>query len=115
PPRLDDAAAREIVATLRESTPAATPRSDPDEPTGTTGSNVFDSPLVTLREAVETGETVWVGYVDTDGTPGERLVRATSVDDGMLTAQDSRSAAQIDVPVRRITAAHIIRTAPRPS
>lgn len=112
----DEAALREIVAGLRDAAPATAASEEREEHAGgPAGGNVFDSPLATLREAVETGETVWVGYVDTDGTGTERLVRAMAVDDGMLTARDSRSTDEIDVPVRRITAAHIIRAAPRPS
>jgi hypothetical protein len=70
-----------------------------------------DSPLETLREAVETGELVWVGYLDTRGEPGERLVYASAVEDGRVTARDSRTSERLSVPVHRITAAHIIRGA----
>ena len=68
-----------------------------------------DSPLETLREAVETGELVWVGYVDTRGAAGERLVYATAVEEGRLVARDSRTAERLGIPVHRITVAHIIR------
>ncbi len=69
----------------------------------------LESPLATLREAVETGEVVWFGYVDPRGTSGERLVHASSVDEGLLEARDSSTRESLRVPLHRITAAHIIR------
>lgn len=71
--------------------------------------NFVVAPVDTLREAVETGEVVWFGYVDTRGTSGERLVRASAVDEGVLSAEDSVSLERLRVPLHRITAAHIIR------
>jgi len=99
------AAAQCLVKALRqagaESPEASNPRPQ--------SSNRIDSPLSTLREAVETGEVVWFGYVDTRGASGERLVLATSVDDGRLQARDSRTDEALTVPLHRITSAHIIR------
>ncbi|MEJ7708107.1 MAG: helicase-associated domain-containing protein [Nocardioidaceae bacterium] len=69
----------------------------------------IDSPLAVLREAVETAEVVWFGYVDTRGASGERLVHALAVDEGRLHARDARSDEALNVPLHRITAAHIIR------
>lgn len=67
------------------------------------------TPVDALREAVETGEIVWLGYVDGTGAGTEALVRARAVRAGALEAEDSRSGTAIVVPVGRITAAHIIR------
>ncbi len=75
----------------------------------TAAEGMSDSPLDTLREAVETGEVVWVGYVTTQGGTGERLVYASAVEDGRLIAKDSRTSERLSVPVHRITVAHIIR------
>jgi hypothetical protein len=68
------------------------------------------APIEDLREAAETGETVWFGYVDPRGGSAERLVRALSVDDGILVAEDTTSGEKISVALHRITSAHIIRT-----
>jgi len=98
-----------IVRRLRR---AARP-DDPDAPANpqdlTAAESMSDSPLETLREAVETGELVWVGYVDTRGDTGERLVYASAVEEGRLVARDSRTAERLGIPVHRITVAHIIR------
>ncbi|HET7173225.1 MAG TPA: helicase-associated domain-containing protein [Nocardioidaceae bacterium] len=102
--KLEAAAARRLVAALRSTTGddgVAVPAGP--------ASIGLGKPLVTLREAVETGEVVWFGYVDSAGGSGERLVRALSVDDGRLRAVDARSGAVLSVPVHRITAAHILR------
>ncbi len=71
---------------------------------------VFQSPVVTLSEAVETGEAVWFGYVDSHGMSGERIVHAVSVDDGRLSARDVKTRETLTVAMHRITAAHIMRT-----
>ena len=68
------------------------------------------APIEDLREAAETGETVWFGYVDPRGGSAERLVRALSVDDGLLVAEDTTTGEKISVALHRITSAHIIRT-----
>ncbi|MEP6665591.1 MAG: helicase-associated domain-containing protein, partial [Nocardioidaceae bacterium] len=104
--RLDLVLARDIVAVLRSEGAAGKPRqTDHAAP-----DLVFDSPLATLREAVETGEVLWVGYVDATGASTERLVKASAVDDGLLQAHDARSREEFTVPVHRVTAAHIIRS-----
>ncbi len=104
--RLDPELARDIVAVLR-SEGAASKQRRTEHPAPDL---VFDVPLATLREAVETGEVVWVGYVDPSGTSTERLVKATAVEEGLLVATDERSKEEFTVPVPRITAAHIIRS-----
>ncbi|HEX3929983.1 MAG TPA: helicase C-terminal domain-containing protein [Nocardioides sp.] len=60
--------------------------------------------MAALREAVETGRTVVIGYVDNQGVSGDRLVDPVSVDGGWLTARDHRAD-----DVRRF-AVHRIRT-----
>jgi hypothetical protein len=101
--RLDGEALAAILAALRHDEPAG-----PDS-SGRLSDTVFNSPLGTLREAIETGEPVWFGLVDTHGMSTERVVRAHSVDDGRLTATDVKTSEQVTVPVHRITAAHIMR------
>lgn len=76
---------------------------DPD------ASRMGETALETLRQAVETGEHVWIGFVRPGGEPAERVVIARSVDDGRLHASDATSGATVSVPVHRISAAHIIR------
>jgi hypothetical protein len=111
-PAIDVELITQIVGKLRHAARPEEPAdpaapADPHELTAAEG--MSDSPLETLREAVETGELVWVGYVDTRGATGERLVYATAVEEGRLVARDSRTAERLGIPVHRITVAHIIR------
>jgi hypothetical protein len=105
-PIVDVELATRVVRKLRRAARPEDP-ADPQELTAAEG--MSDSPLETLREAVETGELVWVGYIDTRGATGERLVYATAVEEGRLVARDSRTAERLGIPVHRITVAHIIR------
>lgn len=102
------AAAQYLVHALRHTEDDASDEATHRPQTG----NRIDSPLATLREAVETGEVVWFGYVDTKGASGERLVVAKTVDEGRLHARDSRTDEALTVPLHRITSAHIIRRTP---
>jgi len=105
-PAIDVDAATRIVRRLRR---AARPENTADPHELTAAEGMSDTPLETLREAVEPGQLVWVGYVDTRGASGERLVYASAVEDGRLIARDSRTAERLGIPVHRITVAHIIR------
>jgi hypothetical protein len=94
-----------IIAALRHDEP------DPERTPSDTGNDtVFGAPKVTLSEAVETGELVWFGHVDSHGTSGERVVIAQSIDDGILTARDVKTDDIVTIPLHRITAAHIMRS-----
>ena len=66
-----------------------------DPPTGS---------LAALREAVEAGDTVLIGYVDNHGTSSERVVDPVRVEGGWLTAHDHRSDDVRTFAVHRITA-----------
>ncbi len=103
---LDAEAAGLLVAGLRSGAHPPTAREVSDL---TAAEGMSDAPIDTLREAVETGEVLWLGYVDTQGGTGERLVYASAVEDGRLIAKDSRTSERLSVPVHRITVAHIIR------
>jgi hypothetical protein len=101
---LDAEAIASILAALRHD--------EPDDAAGTSDRSsevVFDSPALTLREAVETGEPVWFGQVDTRGVSAERTVTALSVEGGRLTARDVKTQEHFSIPLHRITAAHIMR------
>lgn len=107
-PDVDLEAARRIVAGLRAIEPLGPSDDRSGSPPGDMAGVV---PVDTLREAVESGEVVWFGYVDRVGTAAERLVRATAVDDGRLSAVDAHTRKPFEVALHRITAAHIIRGA----
>lgn len=104
--RLSPQTAATIVAQLRVAEAVTHRRGGPgQEPTD----SLVNAPVDALREAVETGEVVWIAVVDAHGASGERLVHALEVADGELHARDARCHDGITIPVRRITAAHILR------
>ncbi len=102
---LPPAAATAIVAGLRQAESTSPHRGAP----GLRTPEPRVAPVDALRQAVETGEVVWISLVDARGATSERLVRAVDVADGQLLAQDARYGDDIAVPVRRISAAHIVR------
>ena len=59
--------------------------------------------MAALREAIEAGETVVIGYVDNQGASSDRLVDPLSLDGGSLTAHDHRSDDVRTFAVHRIT------------
>jgi hypothetical protein len=83
--------------------------------TGSAGSAPELTPtgsLAALREAVETGGTVLIGYVDNHGVSGERLVDPVRVDGGWLTARDHRADDVRQFAVHRIRTVSPVDTAP---
>jgi predicted DNA-binding transcriptional regulator YafY len=62
------------------------------------------STLAVLREAVEAGHSVWIGYVDSHGSTVERVVDPVTVDAGWLSAYDHRTEDVRSFAVHRITA-----------
>ncbi len=99
-----DQAAALVSQLKRADTTSAHRRDDGQSPV-----SVVTAPVDVLREAVETGEVVWLSLVDGSGVAGERLVHAVDVSDGELRALDARCGERVNVPIRRITAAHILR------
>lgn len=59
--------------------------------------------LAALREAIESGTTVVIGYVDNHGATGERVVDPRRLDGGRLSAFDHRSDDVREFAVHRIT------------
>ncbi len=60
--------------------------------------------LAVLRESVEAGTTVWIGYVDNHGSTVERVVDPVKVEAGWLSAYDHRTEDVRSFAVHRITA-----------
>lgn len=56
-----------------------------------------------LRAALDEGRPVWIGYVDTHGGVGERVVDPVRLEGGVLTAYDHRLEQVRTFPVHRIT------------
>jgi len=103
----ETAHASQVVSAIRagdraESTrPAAA--SDRLTPTGS---------MLALREAIESGTTVVIGYVDNQGASSDRVVDPRSLDGGSLTAHDHRSDDVRTFAVHRITTVRPLPDAP---
>ena len=69
--------------------------------------------LAALREAVESGRTVLIAYVDNHGTATERLVDPVRVDGGWLTARDHRADDVRQFAVHRIRSVHPVADSDR--
>jgi len=59
--------------------------------------------LAALREAIETGTAVMIGYLDNHGVRSERLVEPIRVEGGQLTAYDVRSDDTRRFAIHRVT------------
>lgn len=107
------AAAREtarvaqVVTALRAGDRAGAGR--PDSPAATLSPS---GSMAALREAIEAGATVLIGYVDNHGTRTDRLVDPVSLDGGRLTAHDHRSDDVRSFAVHRITTVSAVPDAP---
>jgi hypothetical protein len=89
----------QVVTAIRAGDRAASSRpADPDARLTPSGS------LAALRDAVESGATVLIGYVDNHGASSERVVDPVKVEGGWLTAYDHRSDDTRTFAVHRITA-----------
>ena len=58
--------------------------------------------LALLREAAEAGTSVWIGYVDNDGSAHDRMVDPVRVEGGRLLALDHRTEEDRSFAVHRI-------------
>jgi hypothetical protein len=68
--------------------------------------------MSSLRQAAAAGRTVWIGYVDNNGSASERLVDPLRIQDGWLTAYDHiRDAVRI-FALHRITGVALIDVEP---
>jgi Helicase conserved C-terminal domain len=68
--------------------------------------------LAALREAVETGRTVLIGYVDNHGVSSDRIVDPVRVDGGWLTARDHRADDLRQFAVHRIRTVNPVDSGP---
>jgi len=59
--------------------------------------------LSVLRSSLESGDSVWIGYVDNHGATSERVVDPVRIEGGWLTAYDHRSEEVRSFAVHRIS------------
>jgi hypothetical protein len=100
----ESALAAQVVTAIRAGDRAESSRpADAAVPLSPSGS------LAALREAVEAGATVLIGYVDNQGSSSERLVDPLAIEGGHLTALDHRSDDTRTFAVHRITTVRPVR------
>ena len=116
PRRAGPASARRTATRLRRSSPRSAPATGPRRPAPGEPAAALSASgsLAALREAVESGTPVLIGYVDNHGTRSERIVDPVSVEGGVLTAHDHRSDDVRTFAVHRITAVKTAFRAERP-
>jgi hypothetical protein len=78
-------------------------RAESSRRTTTTGTTNPSAALAAIREAIEAGTTVVIGYVDNHGATGERVVDPRRLDGGRLSAYDHRADDVREFAVHRIT------------
>lgn len=59
--------------------------------------------LATVQAAVMTGESLWIGYVNAEGTASQRLIAPVRVEGGFVTAYDHTADEVRTYPLHRIT------------
>ncbi|HZG98558.1 MAG TPA: hypothetical protein VEY14_09865, partial [Nocardioidaceae bacterium] len=59
--------------------------------------------VAALREAAQSGVSVWLAYLDQAGTLTERIVDPVRVEAGRLTAHDHRSGRTQDFALHRVS------------
>jgi hypothetical protein len=96
----------QVVTAIRAGDRAARTRS-PDTPELTPIGS-----LAALRDAVEAGRTVLIGYVDNQGVSTERIVDPVRVDGGWLTARDHRADDVRQFAVHRIRTVNPVDSSP---
>ncbi|GAB2755958.1 helicase-associated domain-containing protein [Nocardioides salsibiostraticola] len=68
--------------------------------------------LAALRNAIESGGSVLIGYVDNHGSASDRIVDPLTLDGGQLTAHDHRADDTRSYAVHRITSVRPVDTGP---
>lgn len=106
-PRGRDAAREQAQVTAAVSAIRAGDRAGAARPTEAVATTPAAA-LAALRQAIEGGAAVWIGYVDNHGTTSERIVEPQRLEGGTLTAHDRRSDEPRSFAVHRITAVRAV-------
>lgn len=94
------AAIRAIRAGDRAST---TPLKTTPSPSGDLPRTSSAETLATMQAAVLTGDTVWIGYVNAEGSASQRVIAPIRVEGGFVTAYDHTADEVRTYPLHRVT------------
>ncbi|NED14969.1 helicase C-terminal domain-containing protein, partial [Streptomyces sp. SID9124] len=108
PPVPDTTLLGAAVRAIRAGDDAATvvkaqPDTGPAAPPGALPRTTPAETLVTVQAAAMTGSTVWIGYVNAEGTASQRVIAPVRVEGGFVTAYDHTADEVRTYPLHRIT------------
>ncbi|MEU2712387.1 helicase-associated domain-containing protein [Streptomyces sp. NPDC007205] len=86
------------ATTPRKPTGAATPLAGGELPRTSSAET-----LATMQAAVLTGDSLWIGYVNAEGTASQRVIAPVRVEGGFVTAYDHTADEVRTYPLHRIT------------
>ncbi|MEE1835345.1 helicase-associated domain-containing protein [Streptomyces sp. SP17KL33] len=107
PPAPDDTLLGAAIRAIRAGDLASTtPRRTPDGPATPPGAlprTGSAETLATMQAAVLTGEALWIGYVNAEGSASQRVIAPVRVEGGFVTAYDHTADEVRTFPLHRIT------------
>ncbi|TGA84458.1 helicase C-terminal domain-containing protein, partial [Streptomyces sp. MZ04] len=104
PPLPDDTMIGAAVRAIRAGDLASTtPRKDTPETAGALPRTTAAETLATMQAAVLTGEAVWIGYVNAEGSASQRVIAPIRVEGGFVTAYDHTADEVRTYPLHRVT------------
>ncbi|WP_157873438.1 WYL domain-containing protein, partial [Streptomyces neyagawaensis] len=106
PPAPDDTLLAAAIRAIRAGDLASTaPRrtSGTPVPSGTLPRTSSAETLATMQAAVLTGEALWIGYVNAEGSASQRVIAPVRVEGGFVTAYDHTADEVRTFPLHRIT------------
>ncbi|WP_159769225.1 helicase-associated domain-containing protein [Streptomyces sp. HM190] len=106
PPTPDDTLLAAAIRAIRAGDLASTaPRrtSGTPVPSGTLPRTSSAETLATMQAAVLTGEALWIGYVNAEGSASQRVIAPVRVEGGFVTAYDHTADEVRTFPLHRIT------------
>ncbi|MDX2826706.1 helicase C-terminal domain-containing protein [Streptomyces ipomoeae] len=105
PPPPDDTLLGAAIRAIRAGDLASTaPRKTAGPtPTGTLPRTGSAETLATMQAAVLTGEALWIGYVNAEGSASQRVIAPVRVEGGFVTAYDHTADEVRTFPLHRIT------------
>ncbi|MEV8020848.1 helicase C-terminal domain-containing protein [Streptomyces sp. NPDC086554] len=104
PPLPDDTMIGAAVRAIRAGDLASTtPRKTAPETAGALPRTTAAETLATMQAAVLTGEAVWIGYVNAEGSASQRVIAPIRVEGGFVTAYDHTADEVRTYPLHRVT------------
>ncbi|MEV0316982.1 helicase C-terminal domain-containing protein [Streptomyces sp. NPDC050658] len=104
PPLPDETMIGAAVRAIRAGDLASTtPRKDTPSTPGALPRTTAAETLATMQAAVLTGEAVWIGYVNAEGSASQRVIAPIRVEGGFVTAFDHTADEVRTYPLHRVT------------